>query len=67
MTHSHQSQAPVRSKLLTIKQVADRCSVSDRTVRRWINSGQLVAHRIGRITRVAEIDIAAFLALQRIA
>ncbi len=65
MSHSHLSQAMAKSKLLTIKQVAERCSVSDRTVRRWIKSGQLIAHKIGRMNRVAETDLAIFLTLQR--
>ncbi len=51
--------------LLTITDVADRCSVSVKTVRRWIAAGDLVAHRLGQQLRVSEADLAAFLALRR--
>ena len=55
-----------RQRLLTIEQVADRCSVSVRTVRRWIASGELGVHRLGtRNVRVSEHDLAAFLAAHR--
>jgi len=45
--------------------VAEVLSVSDRTVRRWIDRGELVAHRFGRNVRIAETDLKAFLALRR--
>ena len=43
--------------LLTIDDVADRCQVSTRTVRRWIKSGDLRAIRLGRQLRVRPIDL----------
>src|SRR5215213_9869649 len=50
-----------RSSLLTIEQVAERCSVSARTVRRWIASRALPVHRLGtRNLRISEHDLAAF-------
>jgi excisionase family DNA binding protein len=52
-------------KFFTIAEVAERLHVSARTVRRWIEAGDLVAHRIGGIVRVAESDLRAFLALHR--
>jgi excisionase family DNA binding protein len=52
-------------KFFTIAEVAERLHVSTRTVRRWIEAGDLVAHRIGGIVRVAESDLRAFLALHR--
>jgi excisionase family DNA binding protein len=52
-------------KFFTIAEVAERLHVSCRTVRRWIEAGDLVAHRIGGIVRVAESDLRAFLALHR--
>jgi excisionase family DNA binding protein len=56
---------PPRPKLLTIDEVADRTSLSERTVRRLIASGALPAHRIGRAVRVSEDDLARFLAASR--
>jgi|tagenome__1003787_1003787.scaffolds.fasta_scaffold20794818_1 excisionase family DNA binding protein len=56
-----------RSKsLLTVEEVADRCSVSVRTVRRWIASRDLPVHRLGaRNVRISEHDLAAFLSTHR--
>jgi excisionase family DNA binding protein len=52
-------------KFFTIAEVAERLRVSTRTVRRWIESGDLIAHRRGGIVRVAESDLRAFLAVHR--
>ena len=52
-------------KYHAIKSVAEALEVSSRTVRRWIESGDLVVHRVGRIVRIAEDDLRAFLALHR--
>jgi excisionase family DNA binding protein len=49
----------------TIADVADRLQVASRTVRRWIDNRELVAHRIGGIVRIAESDLRAFLAQYR--
>jgi excisionase family DNA binding protein len=52
-------------RFFTIAEVAERLRVATRTVRRWIESGHLVAHRIGGVVRIAESDLRAFLALYR--
>jgi excisionase family DNA binding protein len=52
-------------KFFTIAEVAERLRVSIRTIRRWIESGDLIAHRRGGIVRVAESDLRAFLAMDR--
>jgi excisionase family DNA binding protein len=49
----------------TIADVAERLHVSGRTVRRWIEAGNLIVHRVGGIVRIAESDLRAFLALHR--
>ncbi len=49
----------------TVEQVAQRCSVSTRTTRRWIEAGVLRGHRLGHLVRVSEEDLAAFLAAHR--
>ena len=51
--------------LLTVEQIAERLSVSTRTVRRWISDGELVAYRLGRAVRIDEPDLEAFLARHR--
>ena len=53
--------APTSERLLTIADVADRCQVSPRSVRRWIDDGRLKVIRLGRSIRVAEGDLAKFL------
>jgi excisionase family DNA binding protein len=47
--------------LLTVDDVAARCQVSTRTVRRWIKSGELQAIRLGRQLRVRPVDFESFL------
>jgi excisionase family DNA binding protein len=53
------------SRLLTVKDVAEICGVSLRSVRRWIASGELHVYRLGRQLRVSEADLATFLKLRR--
>ena len=52
-------------KFFTIAEVAECLGVAERTIRRWIKSGALVAHRFGRVVRIAEVDLRAFLAAKR--
>ena len=52
-------------KLYTIKAVAESVNVSSRTVRRWIENGDLAVHRVDSVVRVADDDLRAFLALHR--
>jgi excisionase family DNA binding protein len=49
----------------TIAEVAEHLNVATRTVRRWIGSGDLVAHRFGGVVRIAEGDLRVFLAAHR--
>jgi excisionase family DNA binding protein len=53
------------TKFYTIEQIAECVDVSTRTVRRWIEKGLLVAHRVGGLVRIAEVDFRAFLATHR--
>jgi len=49
-------------RLLTIKEVADRLSVTTRTVHRYISAGKLVKVQLsGRAVRVSEADLARFI------
>jgi excisionase family DNA binding protein len=52
-------------KFYTIDQIANLVEVSTRTVRRWIQDGLLVAHRINGLVRISEADFQAFLATHR--
>jgi excisionase family DNA binding protein len=53
------------TRLRTIDQAAEVFNVSPRTVRRLIGSGALPAHRLGRLVRISDADIAVFLAANR--
>lgn len=46
----------------SVKEVADRLKVAEATVRHWIRTGALRAIEIGKGWRVADADLAAFLA-----
>lgn len=54
-----------RIQFFTIAETAEMLGVATRTVRRWIASGELVAHRLGRAVRIADSDLRAFLAVHR--
>jgi excisionase family DNA binding protein len=56
---------PADSRLLTVKEVAEVCGVSLKTIRRWIASGDLQVYRLGRQLRVSPADLAGFLKLRR--
>ena len=52
-------------RLLTIPDVAEHCQVSKKTVRRWIDAGELVAYRLGHQWRIDPTDLQKFLKLRR--
>jgi excisionase family DNA binding protein len=62
-THTNEKNCSRTSvpRYFTISDVADSLSVSNRTVRRWIDRNLLIAHRIGGTIRIAEADLKAFL------
>ncbi len=59
--------APARPalRMLKVKEMADVCMVSPKTVRRLIESGELPHYRMGRCVRVAEDDARRFIAARR--
>lgn len=63
MTTSNETNEHVR--FFTIADVAEHLAVASRSVRRWIKSGELVAHRFGGAVRIAESDLRTFLARHR--
>jgi excisionase family DNA binding protein len=54
-------QLEARLKFFTLADVAEIADVSPRTVRRWLKSGDLVAHRFGGVVRISEHDLRDFL------
>ena len=53
------------SRSYSIKTIAEAKEVSPRTVRRWIETGKLIRHRIGGVVRISEDDFRAFWASYR--
>jgi excisionase family DNA binding protein len=51
--------------LLTIDQTAEHLQVSTKTVRRWLKTGDLIAHRFGRQWRISESDLQVFIRMRR--
>jgi excisionase family DNA binding protein len=58
-------QSKSSTKFFTIREIADCVGSSERTVRRWIKSGLLIAHSLGGLVRVSEADFQVFLAAHR--
>jgi excisionase family DNA binding protein len=52
-------------KFYTIAQIAEFMGNHERTVRRWIKRGWLVAHGVNRLVRISEADFLTFLAAYR--
>jgi len=52
-------------ELLTIEQTAKVLQVSSKTIRRWIDTGDLIAHRLGRQWRISEMDLQTFIRMGR--
>lgn len=52
-----QSTKPESIPFYTVKQVAERWQCSEKTVRRLIARGDLIAHRLGGCHRVSEADL----------
>lgn len=50
---------------LTIKQVAERLHLSEKTIRRLITRGDLMAHQFGTQYRISEADLSTYLRLHR--
>lgn len=49
----------------TVREVAANLLISEKTVRRWIDVGELTAHRLGRQLRISHSDLETFIRLRR--
>lgn len=49
------------NKLLTPEEAAERLAVSPKSVRKWLAQGKLKGARAGRLWRIREQDLEAFL------
>jgi excisionase family DNA binding protein len=56
---NHKKNTPER--LLTIREVATFCGVSEKTIRRWIESHELPAAKLGAQWRIRPRDLDLFI------
>jgi excisionase family DNA binding protein len=49
-------------RLLTPEAAANRLGIAPRTLREWLRSGKLPGVKLGRLWRVKETDLEAFIA-----
>ena len=61
---SGQSHSKTHGALLSVANVAEALSVSERTVRRLLASGELSVVRLGRSVRIRQIDLDALIGRQ---
>ena len=47
--------------ILTVRQIAERLQVNTETVYRWLRDSKLTGYKAGRLWRVGEQDLEAFL------
>jgi excisionase family DNA binding protein len=52
-------------KFYTMQDIARMLDVSLRSVRRYIERGELIVHRFGGAIRISDADLKAFLAIHR--
>lgn len=53
------------NRMMTLPEAADYVALSTRTLRRKIKDGELTAHKFGRVWRIAEKDLRAFIHAHR--
>ena len=58
-------RARLPDRLFSVPQAAEQLGISDKGVRRAIERGDLTAHRIGRLLRISDEDLATFVATRR--
>jgi excisionase family DNA binding protein len=57
---------PIQSRWLSSKEASDLLGVNLRTLYRFIDEGHLIAYKFGRVIRVKEADVSAFVEASRI-
>lgn len=55
-----------RERLMTPEEVAERLAITPKTVRRFLREGRLKAVKVGRLWRVRESDLLAYMKGERI-
>lgn len=49
-------------RLLTPEEAAHKLGIAPRTMREWLRSGKLLGVKLGRLWRIRETDLEAFIA-----
>ncbi len=65
MSTRSQDPSPGPKQFYSLPEVANRYDVSIRTIRRWVDAGELISHRFGRQLRVSAEDLKTFEKLRR--
>jgi excisionase family DNA binding protein len=52
-------------RMYSVKEIGPQVGVSSKTIRRWIERGELHVHRLGRRLCISEDDLLAFLSKHR--
>lgn len=52
-------------RFFSVKDIAAQLRVSTKTVRRWIDAGDLSVHRVGRLLRISDADLTTFTRTRR--
>jgi len=67
LPHPHvQKSSNVPIQLLSLKKVAEKLDVSVSSLRRLIDSSELLAHKIGGQIRISTLDLHAFVSASRL-
>jgi len=61
------NQTPKPQQYLTVQMAAERVSLSQKTIRRLIDRGELPVHRLGRSLRISATDLDVFCKTRRFA
>ena len=65
MQASNRNGPPASKTFYSLADIAERHDVSTKTVRRWVEMGDLIAYRFGRQLRVSVTDLEVFEKLRR--
>jgi excisionase family DNA binding protein len=65
MASDSEEEIGLDERFFTVAAVAKRLDVSEKSVRRKIASGELPAHRVGRLLRIGERGLSAYLVKAR--
>ena len=47
--------------ILTLKQASDKLQITPEVVRRWLRNGKLIGFKAGKLWRIKEDDLEAFI------